>query len=109
MLFLRHQRPIFEEHLLNLKIEQTVLNENFYYEKNCRISWEKPHKKQNSKIVISNKVKEEVSCFSCLGFNVSYCLKENMNIKLSEFRRMYGRIRRTQRQKELIKRPTKIL
>jgi hypothetical protein len=39
--------------------------------------------------------------FTYLGFNVSYCLKEDINIKLNKFQRMCGTIRRTLRQKTL--------
>jgi hypothetical protein len=48
--------------------------------------------------VIDNKTIEQVSSFKYLGFNVSYCLKEDINIK---FQRMCRMIRRTLRQKTL--------
>jgi hypothetical protein len=51
--------------------------------------------------VIDNKTIEQVSSFKYLGFNVSYCLKEDINIKLNKFKRMCGMIRRTLRQKTL--------
>jgi hypothetical protein len=51
------------------------------------------------KTVIDNKTIEQVSSFKYLGFNVSYCQKEDTNIKLSKFQRMCGTIRRTLRQK----------
>jgi hypothetical protein len=51
--------------------------------------------------VIDNKRVEQVSRFKYLGFNVSYCLKEDVNIKLNEFQRMSREIRRTLRQKTL--------
>jgi hypothetical protein len=53
------------------------------------------------KIVIDNKTTEQVSSFKYLGFNVSYSLKEDINIKLHKFQRMCGTIRRTLRQKTL--------
>jgi polyphosphate kinase len=53
------------------------------------------------KIVIDNKTIEQVSSVKYLGFNVSYCLKEDTNIKLNKFQRMCGIIRRTLRQKTL--------
>jgi hypothetical protein len=40
------------------------------------------------KIVIDNKTIEQVSSFKYLGFNVSYCLKEDINIKLNKFQRI---------------------
>jgi hypothetical protein len=40
------------------------------------------------KIVVENKTTEQVSSYTYLGFNVSYCLKEDINIKLSKFQRM---------------------
>jgi hypothetical protein len=46
------------------------------------------------KIVIDNKTTEQVSSFKYLGSNVSYCLKEDINIKLNKFQRMCGTIRR---------------
>jgi hypothetical protein len=42
-----------------------------------------------------------VSSFKYLGFNISYCLKEDINIKVNKFQRMCGMIRRTLRQKTL--------
>jgi hypothetical protein len=53
------------------------------------------------KTVIDNKTMEQASSFKYLGFNVSYCLKEDVNIKLNKFQRMCGTIRRTLRQKTL--------
>jgi hypothetical protein len=53
------------------------------------------------KTVIDNKTIEQVSGFKYLGFNVSYRLKEDINIKLNKFQRMRGTIRRTLRQKTL--------
>jgi hypothetical protein len=50
------------------------------------------------KIVIHTKTMEQVSSFNYLGFNVSYCLKEDTNIKLIKLQRMCGMI---QRQKTL--------
>jgi hypothetical protein len=61
------------------------------------------------KTVIDNKTIEQVSSFKYLGFNVSYCLKEDINIKLNKFQRMCGTIRRTLRQKNCAKRTTKML
>jgi hypothetical protein len=52
------------------------------------------------KIVIDDKTIEQVLSFKYLGFNVSYCLKEDTNIKVNKFQRMCGRIRRTMRQKK---------
>jgi hypothetical protein len=49
------------------------------------------------KILIDNKTTEQVSSFKFLGFNVSYCLKEDINIKLNKFQRMCGKIRRALR------------
>jgi hypothetical protein len=48
--------------------------------------------------VIDNKTIEQVSSFKYLGFNVSRCLKEDINIKVNKFQRMCGMIRRTPRQ-----------
>jgi hypothetical protein len=53
------------------------------------------------KIVIDNKTIGQVSSFKYLGFNVSYRLKEDINIKLNKFQRSCGRIRRTLGQKNL--------
>jgi hypothetical protein len=53
------------------------------------------------KRVIDNKTIEQVSSFKYLGFNISYSLKEDINIKLNKFQRMCGTIRRTLRQKTL--------
>jgi hypothetical protein len=53
------------------------------------------------KIVIDYKTIEQVSSFKYLGFNVSYCLKEDISIKLNEFQRMCGTIQRTLSQKTL--------
>jgi hypothetical protein len=36
----------------------------------------------------NNKTIEQVSNYNYLGFNVSYCLKEDRNIKLSKLQRM---------------------
>jgi hypothetical protein len=44
------------------------------------------------KTVIDNKTIEQVSSFNYLGFNISYCLKEDINIKLNKFQRMCGMI-----------------
>jgi hypothetical protein len=44
------------------------------------------------KIVIDNKAIEQASSFNYLGFHVSYCLKEDINIKLRKFQRMCGMI-----------------
>jgi hypothetical protein len=52
------------------------------------------------KIVIENRTIQWASSFNYLGFEISYCLKEGINIKLNCFYRMCGRIR-TQRQKTL--------
>jgi hypothetical protein len=49
--------------------------------------------------VTDNKTIEQVSSFKYLGFNVSYCLKEDINIKLNKCQRMCGTIRKTLRQK----------
>jgi hypothetical protein len=49
--------------------------------------------------VIDNKTVEQESSFKYLGFNVSYCLKEDINIKLNKFQIMCGTVRRTLRQK----------
>jgi hypothetical protein len=46
----------------------------------------KNHKRYE--IVIDNKTIEQVSSFKYLGYNVSYCLKEDINIKLNKFQRM---------------------
>jgi hypothetical protein len=53
------------------------------------------------KIVIHNKTIEQVSSFKCLGFNVSYCLKEDINIKFNKFQRMCVTLQRTLRHKTL--------
>jgi hypothetical protein len=53
------------------------------------------------KLVIDNKTVEQVSSFKYLGFNVSYCRKEDTDIKLSKFLRICGTMRRTLRQKTL--------
>jgi hypothetical protein len=42
------------------------------------------------KIVVDNKTKEQISSFKYLGFNISYCLKEDINIKLNKFQRVCG-------------------
>jgi hypothetical protein len=44
---------------------------------------------------------EQVLSFKYLGFNVSYCLKEDINIKLNKFLKMCGTVRRTLRQETL--------
>jgi hypothetical protein len=44
------------------------------------------------KIVIDNKTTEQISSFKYLGSNVSYCLKEDINIELNKFQRMCGTI-----------------
>jgi hypothetical protein len=59
------------------------------------------------KIVINNIIIEQVSSFKCLGFNVSYCRKEDINIKLNKFQRMCGTTRRTLRQKNFAKQQLK--
>jgi hypothetical protein len=51
------------------------------------------------KTVIDNKTIEQVSVFKYLGFNVSYCLKEDIHINLSKFQRMCGMIRKSLSQK----------
>jgi hypothetical protein len=53
------------------------------------------------KIMIDNKMTEQVSSFKYLGFNVSYCPKEDINIKLNKFQRMCETIQRILRQKTL--------
>jgi hypothetical protein len=53
------------------------------------------------KIVIDNETIEQVSSFKYFCFNVSYCLKEDININQNKFQRMCGTIRRTLRQKNL--------
>jgi hypothetical protein len=40
------------------------------------------------KLLIDNKTIQQVSSFKYLGFNVSYCLKEDINIKPNKFQRM---------------------
>jgi hypothetical protein len=60
------------------------------------------------KIEIDNNITEQVSSFKYLGFNVSYCPKEDINIKLNKFQRMCRTVRGTQRQKTL-QNTTKIL
>jgi hypothetical protein len=40
------------------------------------------------KIMIDNKTIEHASSSNYLGFNVSNCLEEYMNVKLSKFQRM---------------------
>jgi hypothetical protein len=40
------------------------------------------------KIVTDDKTIEQASSFKYLGFNVSYRLKEDINIKLNKFQRM---------------------
>jgi hypothetical protein len=57
--------------------------------------------KNQSKIVIDNKTIEQVSSSKYVGFNVSYCLKEDVNIKLNKFQRMCRKIRKTLRQQNL--------
>jgi hypothetical protein len=41
-----------------------------------------------------NKTVEILLGFKCLGFNTSDCLKEDINIKLSQFQRMRGTVQR---------------
>jgi Tfp pilus assembly pilus retraction ATPase PilT len=53
------------------------------------------------KIMIDNKIIEQVSSFKYLGFDVSYCLKEDIKIKLNKFQGMCGMIQRTLKQKTL--------
>jgi hypothetical protein len=47
----------FKEQLTDVKTQQMAVNENFNHE---------------------NKTTEQVSSFNYLGFNVSYCLKEDI-------------------------------
>jgi hypothetical protein len=42
------------------------------------------------KIVTDNKTIEQVSSFKYLGFNVSYCLKGDRDIKLNKFQIICG-------------------
>jgi hypothetical protein len=42
--------------------------------------------------VIDNKTIEQVSSFKYLGFNATYCLKGDINIKLNKFERLCGTI-----------------
>lgn len=53
------------------------------------------------KIVIDNKSIEQVNNFNYLGFNVSYCQKNDINMKLNRFYNMCGTIRRTLKNKTL--------
>lgn len=53
------------------------------------------------KIMINNKLIEQVNNFNYLGFNVSYCQKNDINIKLNRFYNMCGTIRRTLKNKTL--------
>jgi hypothetical protein len=54
-------------------------------------------------LTLSTNIKtiEQVSSFKYLGFNVSYCLKEDINKKLNKFQKMCGFIRRTSIQQTL--------
>lgn len=53
------------------------------------------------KISINNSIIQQVNNFNYLGCNVSYCQKEDINIKLNRFYRMCGTIRRTLKNKTL--------
>jgi hypothetical protein len=76
-------------------INKFYKHENLNHEnKNHGIPGEKPHK-------IGNKTIEQESSFKYLGFNVSYCLKEDVNFKLNKFQRMCRTLRRTLRQETL--------
>jgi len=48
---------------------------------------------------VKNKIAEQVSKFSNLSFNKSYCHNEDVQTTLNKFWRMRGTIRRTMRQK----------
>ncbi|KAJ4431286.1 hypothetical protein ANN_19883 [Periplaneta americana] len=53
------------------------------------------------KININDNIIEQVNNFNYLGCNVSYCQKEDINIKLNKFYRMCGTIKRTLKNKTL--------
>lgn len=53
------------------------------------------------KISINGSIIEQVNNFNYLGCNVSYCQKEDINIKLNKFYRMCGTIKRTLKNKTL--------
>lgn len=53
------------------------------------------------KIIINTKTIEQVNNFNYLGFNVSYCQKNDINIKINRFQGMCGTIRRTLKNKTL--------
>ena len=46
------------------------------------------------KIVVNGKIIEQVRCFNCLGCNISYCERKEVNNKI-KFQRMCGTISRT--------------
>jgi hypothetical protein len=54
-------------------------------------------------VIDNKKKKEQASSFKYLGFNVSYCLKEDTNIKLNKFQRMCRTIQRTLKTKNFAK------
>jgi hypothetical protein len=94
-----NQRPAFKEQLIDLK-KKNGFNMRISTMKTKTMAFQgKDHIRR--KIVIDNKTIEQVSSFKYLGFNVLYCLKEDINIKLNKFQRMCGTIRRTLRQKTL--------
>lgn len=51
------------------------------------------------KVVINEKSIEQVNNFNYLGFNISYCDKKDINIKIQKFQKLCGTIRRALRQK----------
>lgn len=54
-----------------------------------------------TKIVIEDKIIEQVSSFNYLGCNVSYCENNDVNNKINKFQRMCGTIKRTLSRKTL--------
>ena len=52
-----------------------------------------------TKIVMNGKIIEQVRDFNCLGCNISYCERKEVNNKVNKFQRMCGTISRTLKRK----------
>jgi hypothetical protein len=59
------------------------------------MAFEGPKHPRRSKIVIDNKIMEQVSHFNYLGCDVSYNYDADLQIKLNKFQYMCGTIKRT--------------
>ena len=46
-------------------------------------------------MLMDGKIIEQVRDFNCLGYNISYCGREEVNNKVNKFQRMCGTISRT--------------